>query len=259
MKQHFPKKLPQYHNRQLSTYQHFDSIGNSYADDPYHFGEHLVDIILAAPGHEMATHTFSHYYCLQKGQSPEEFSQDLEMAATVARQKNVEIRSLVFPRNQYNEEYLEVCRQHGIAAIRGNQPVWFYKTKSYEEESRLKRAFKLADSYINIAGPHTYRPQIKNGVVDIPASSFLRPYHKRLAFLDPMKIIRIKNSMTHAAKNKRVFHLWWHPHNFGRDMKKNLELLEKILQHYAYLHHTFRYQSATMYEVAQKTITANAI
>ena len=38
--------------------------------------------------------------------------------------------------------------------------------------------------------------------------------------------------MTFAAKTGSNYHLWWHPHNFGKDLEANLKFLEKILQHY---------------------------
>jgi hypothetical protein len=56
--------------------------------------------------------------------------------------------------------------------------------------------------------------------------------------------------MTYAAKSNKVYHLWWHPHNFGADMNANIEFLEKILSHFSQLQKTYRMQSLNMQEIA---------
>ena len=58
--------------------------------------------------------------------------------------------------------------------------------------------------------------------------------------------------MTYAAKNKLVYHLWWHPHNFGRNCKENMILLKKILDHYNYLNNKYCFQSITMSELSKE-------
>jgi hypothetical protein len=65
-----------------------------------------------------------------------------------------------------------------------------------------------------------------------------------------LRIARIKNSMTHAAKNNQVFHLWWHPHNFGINRKENLAALLELIAHYKKLHDEYGMESATMQEAA---------
>ena len=46
--------------------------------------------------------------------------------------------------------------------------------------------------------------------MNLPASFFIRPYSKKLFLFNNLKLRRIKNSMTHAAKNREMIHLWWH-------------------------------------------------
>ena len=54
------------------------------------------------------------------------------------------------------------------------------------------------------------------------------------------------NEMNFAAKNDQNYHLWWHPHNFGADLDKNLEILERILSHYKWLNTEFGFESRNM-------------
>jgi hypothetical protein len=56
--------------------------------------------------------------------------------------------------------------------------------------------------------------------------------------------------MTYAAKNGEVFHLWWHPHNFGVNKMENLDFLMKILKHYKYLNQKYEFQNVTMNELS---------
>src|SRR5215218_1692446 len=57
-----PSVKPLYANPLLSPYQ--EPIGESEIDDPLHFTPSLIDVIRKTPHQELATHTFSHYYCL---------------------------------------------------------------------------------------------------------------------------------------------------------------------------------------------------
>ena len=56
--------------------------------------------------------------------------------------------------------------------------------------------------------------------------------------------------MTYAAKNKLMFHLWWHPHNFGANTDNNMATLNAILEHYKKLNIRYGFESATMLECA---------
>ena len=58
--------------------------------------------------------------------------------------------------------------------------------------------------------------------------------------------------MLHAAKNKKLFHLWWHPHNFGINLKENIHFLEKILGYYTYLKTKYNFSNHTMKGIADQ-------
>ncbi len=252
LKAHLPEKLPEYEHKQYDLYDYL--LQQETLHVPYHFAPDLIARIVDTPYQELATHTFSHYYCLESGQDAESFRADISQARKIARAKTgTVITSLVFPRNQKNETYLPILAENGINVYRGNEKHWIYDESNWEERKLLRRALKLVDSYFNISGDHTvplHELQCRDGVVDIPASRFLRPYSKKLAFLDFMKLHRIKKSMTRAAQKGEIYHLWWHPHNFGADVTRNIAFLEKILQHHALLHERYNMQSLHMREIA---------
>lgn len=243
-----PSVLPDYVDTQLSPYHSFDKVGNDEKDDPYHFGYSLLQQIKTNGNHEIGTHTFCHYYCLEQGQTQEAFKQDLIAAKKIAADKGIAVRSLIFPRNQFNEEYLFLCKQVGIDSYRGNPSSWLYTGRNKNEESLLRRALRFIDTYINLTGHHCHTKEyvLSSSLVNVAASRFLRPYSKKFSFLEWLRLGRIKKAMLHAAKNKKLFHLWWHPHNFGVNLQENINFLEQILVCYQRLQQEYGFSSATM-------------
>jgi len=253
--ENIPKLIPTYKDPNISPYTgHFDIVEGNYLSDLYHFAPNLIKEIQKYPEQEIGTHTFSHYYCLEPGQTIETFKEDIRKAIVVAQKYNIVISSLVFPRNQYNEKYLEVCLELGLSCYRGNEHSWIYKAKNGKSESLFRRAFRLLDAYVNISGHNCYSDQFfKDKMpIDIPSSRFLRPFSKKVKFLDGLRLYRIKSGMTYAAKNDLTYHLWWHPHNFGINQKENFAFLEKILAHYKALNKKYNFLSITMSNVALK-------
>src|SRR5262249_44549153 len=72
-----PAALPAYDDPSLSPYEHLGTIGRDERDDPFHYASGLLERIATSPGQEIGTHTFSHYYCLEPGQTAAQFEADL--------------------------------------------------------------------------------------------------------------------------------------------------------------------------------------
>ncbi len=252
--EHLPKTLPQYNNKKLSPYiNHVDKMKDDDLTQPYYFAPELIRLIKNHSQHEIATHTFSHYYCLEPGQQATEFFYDLEAALKIASAYQINITSIVFPRNQYNKTYLNLCEELGIQCYRGNPKHWIYQADINKTFRWIKKGIRLLDHYINITGHHCYeRIRSKHdSIKNIQASRFLRPYTPSLSWFESIRLQRILSSMTHAAKNNLTFHLWWHPHNFGIHQEANFKFLESILKHYQYLNVTYQFSSCTMAECAR--------
>src|SRR5512140_2679784 len=62
-----PAERPTYANGALSPYPWLEGMAS--ADRRCHFAPELVAAVLSTPGQELASHTFSHYYCLEPGQT----------------------------------------------------------------------------------------------------------------------------------------------------------------------------------------------
>ncbi len=250
-----PANTASYIDENLSPYPGIDDyIGENEDDDPYYYGYSLLKSINKSGKHEVATHTYCHYYCLEPGQTIEMFDSDLQKAIEVGKREEIKIKSIIFPRNQYSKEYIEICKNKGITCFRGNEKHFIYKSSKGQKQTLFKRGLRLVDGYINITGHHCYSYEsiVKTFPYNIPSSRFLRPYNKKLRVLEQFKYRRIINSMTHAAKNNLVYHLWWHPHNFGRNTEENILLLEKILKHFEFLKNKYQFQSITMGDLSVK-------
>lgn len=255
-----PDEKPQYSLARYSPYQnnYFSTIGQSEANDLYHYGHSLIRMIQQSLKQEIASHTFSHYYCLENA-SLSSFEADMRSAKAIASSFGVDLKSIVFPRNQYSKQHIDICKKFGFIAYRGNQTSSIYDPRKNEEQNKRIRATRLIDSYLNVSGHHSFIPGASDDIVNIPASRFLRPYSGKLKFADGLRLQRIKSSMTYAAKNNEAFHLWWHPHNFGVNLKENLSFLEEILKHYQQLHHQYGMQSKTMKAIAEEILQSHAV
>jgi hypothetical protein len=250
-----PARRPTYHDQQLSAYRYIQNfgIGQSEQDDPFHYAASLVEKIIQTPHQELASHTFSHFYCNEPGQDVNQFRDDLRAAQRVAASYGKKLASLVFPRNQFNDQYLKVCFEEGITSVRSNPLDWFWHIDSTQSESKWKRLNRGLDAYLPIGKKNTYKlSNIEKRFgfpVSLPASRLLRPYNPKEYFLNSMKISRIKNEMERAARQKEVYHLWWHPHNFGHYPHESLMGLTEILDHYSLCKRKWGMESLTMNEM----------
>ncbi len=250
---YIPQQKPNYTDNSLNAYELYQHISEE--DSAYYFANTTIHKINASKSHEIGTHTFSHYYCYEEGQSVEDFKADLSAAIAIADKNAITTRSIVFPRNQTLEDYVSVCEDLNIESYRGN--CWYNFNNTSKKKSLMDYArigLRVLDTYFNITGSNSYHIKDHNTsggqIINIPASRFLRPYHKKLKHLESLKVRRIKKAMTKAAKSNKVYHLWWHPHNFGENKTMNFNNLKQIFEHYSHLQSTYNFKSCTMTEAA---------
>ncbi len=247
-----PEQRPAYSESRFSPYADSSSWGADEASDPFHFAPSLVDAIARAPHQEVATHTFSHYYCLEGGQQAQTFEADLAAAVAVAESRSISLKSIVFPRNQVNPDYLPICARAGIRSYRGTLQRGLYAPRNEEAQSPFIRGQRLMDNYLPLTKERstTMADLGARAPYNIAASSFLRPHAKRLALLEGRRLRRLTRELTQAAEAGRVYHLWWHPHNFGRNLAENMSFLSQLLSHFSELRRRHGMESVTMDELA---------
>lgn len=164
-----------------------------------------------------------------------QFDADIAAAVAIAKRRGVTLKSFVFPRNQYSDGHLGVLGRNGfkVFVLRGNERAWAYRATAGAGQSKTRRALRLADHYLNVTGQHVHGRLDRAGLVETPASRFLRSYSRSLAALDRLRLHRITSALAAAAAAGRSFHLWWHPHNFGVNIEQKVEFLTHILAQFA--------------------------
>lgn len=246
LERNLPSALPSYLKKEYDPYKY---IRENELPWEFHFAFDLIEKIKNTPGQEIATHTFSHFYTLEKNTTLSQFREDIRSAVSTAKQKGIYLKTIVFPRNQYSAEHIKICAEEGIIAYRGNEVSGAYKPLSREKENKFRRAIRLADAFINITGHHCHPVPDNDNIINIPASRFLRPYSTTLKYLDGLKNRRIQKGIEFAARKGLVYHLWWHPHNFGVYMEENFSFLEKVLKFYHQLNKQGLIHSQNMFEI----------
>ena len=246
MMSYLPAERPAYQKKEYDPYSYLEQ---NELEKIYHFAPALIEQIKKTPGQEIGTHTFSHFYTLEKNTTIGQFKNDLRSAIAIAREKGIDIKSIVFPRNQYSDEHIKACLEEGIKIYRGNELSGAYKPISRENERIFRKGVRFADTYINITGHHCHAIPVANKIINVPASRFLRPYNPKFKMFDGLKLRRIKQGIKFAAKHGLVYQLWWHPHNFGKYMDENFEFLERVLKFYSQLNQQEKIESQNMLEI----------
>ena len=137
----FPREagLPTYDNRALNPYDRFARIGSNEETAPCFYGPSLIRMVAETPGQEIGSHTFSHYYCREKGQTVEQFRADMEAAKRIAANHGYDLTSVILPRNQCEPEYTAVFRDLGFTAYRDEENDWIHEKIKFRPLLRILR------------------------------------------------------------------------------------------------------------------------
>jgi|LSQX01.1.fsa_nt_gb peptidoglycan/xylan/chitin deacetylase (PgdA/CDA1 family) len=252
LKRHLPADTWFYENPSLNPYSY---IQKAHLEASLHFAKDVVAKIAKVPFQEIASHTYSHYYCLEDGQTAENLREDLALFQTVSCRSGYEVSTIIFPRNQVNPDYIPLLREFGITAYRGNEKHYLYSSgRKLNTSSLLKRGLRFIDRYVNLSGYHTFvlGKDLYGDVCDVSSSRFLAAYNHKLRRLEPLRAKRTKDAMRYAAENNQIFHLWWHPHNFGAHIEENMRFLGEILEYFTRLNREYGMQSRNIQEVVLK-------
>ncbi len=238
------KDRPGYENKALDPYARLEETDQAecfYCPD-------LIRQVAAAPNQEIGSHTFCHYYCRERGQTPEQFRHDMEAALAIGRNQGYGLKSVVLPRNQCTPECIRVLKDLGFLTYRDEENDWIHTIKIRP----LMRLLRLADVYLPLTGQGGYRPRNEEGIVNLMGSRMFKPIFPALRFLEGLKVRRIKAQMKHAAKKGLCFHLWWHPHNMGKFTDEYFRQLEEVFDYYDQLKSQYGMESLTMEEAADR-------
>ena len=206
--------------------------GGSETSAPLFFGRSLVEMIRSCPvAQEIGSHSFSHVIFGDIGCSRETAASEVSACVRAARELGIEMRSFAFPRNVVG--HLDVLREHGFACYRGPEQNWYFGSRW---PTAVKRLCHLLD-VIAATTPQVVSPQLsKHGIWNIPGSMIYFPMHGIRRFLpNSLRVKRAIKGLDAAVKQKRIFHLWFHPTNFADEIDLMFTGLRRILEHAACL------------------------
>jgi len=176
---------------------YWDSVKRGQGDG-WHQPE-AFDMVRDAGRHEIASHSFCHRPLGDRSIDGAGAARELALAAEAARLKQVELKTLVFPRNEVGN--LAAVRAAGYLGYR----------------SRLDRhggkAAALLEEFVLWRGPQAPLASA-DGIIAIPPGHFFN-WRLGLRRLVPPAVTRARwrNQLDACVREGGIVHLWLHPHN----------------------------------------------
>jgi hypothetical protein len=170
-------------------------------DEGWHCPEAL-ELVREAERHEIASHSFCHRPLGDGAIDPAGAAAELALAGEAARLKQVELKTLVFPRNQVGN--LPAVRAAGY---------WGYRERLPRPSGGRGQAAALLEEFAV-----RRRPQLpletRDGLVAIPPGHFFNWRYGLRRLVPPgVTLRRWRNLLEQSAREGGVVHLWLHPHN----------------------------------------------
>lgn len=216
----------------LHDWFHFDPCGTEQSA-PVYYGRNLVERIQSCSvSQEIGCHSFSHVIFGDPGCSAATAESEIRACVQQAKSMGIELRSFAFPRNSVG--HLDILQRHGILCFRGPDRPW-YENRPWPNV--IKRLLHLWD-VLRAAEPPVILPEwTESQLLNIPGSMIYFPMHGLRRFIPlHLRTLRAIKGLNAAVRDKRVFHLWFHPTNLADQTESMFRGLKNILDHARRLH-----------------------
>jgi peptidoglycan/xylan/chitin deacetylase (PgdA/CDA1 family) len=169
--------------------------------DGWHCPEAL-DLVREFGAHEIASHSFCHRPLGDASIDADGAAQELAYADEAAKLKKVELRTLVFPRNDVGN--LRAVRSAGYLGYRSRLP---------RQGGRRGQAMALLEEFAVRRRPQVALDE-REKLVAIPSGYFFN-WRFGLRRLVPPRVteMRWRNMLNRCTRDGGVVHMWLHPHN----------------------------------------------
>lgn len=225
----------------------YDPCGDE-TSDPLFYGKSLIEKILNNPvRQEIGSHSFSHIIFGDEGCSNESARTDIAECVKAAKDFNIKLNSFAFPRDRVG--HLDVLSEYGFTCYRGAIPKWY---EQGEDRSIVKRLAHLWD-VMTVAAPPVVLPEYEeNGLMNIPGSMIFFPMHGIRRYIPmSLRVKRARKGLDLAAREKRIFHLWFHPTNMAFEIEQMFDGLRAILKYADKLRREGILEILSMSEIAE--------
>jgi peptidoglycan/xylan/chitin deacetylase (PgdA/CDA1 family) len=212
-------------------------------------GRSLVEKIKNCPvSQEIGSHSFSHVVFADEGCSCETAETEMKECVRLANEMNVKLESFAFPRNEVG--HLDVLREKGFTCYRGVEPNWYENPKVPEKARRILRLIDV----LRAAKPPVVLPEkTENGLWNIPGSAIYFPMHGVRRHIPlSLRVKRAVKGLNAAVREKKVFHLWFHPTNMADEIDAMFDGLRQIMEHAAGLRDKGELEFLTMGQLVRK-------
>lgn len=207
----------------------------------YYFIPSLPKMINNASFQSIGLHGYTHTKIDDQIMTPKVFDSELKASKEIFNKNNLSHpQSFIFPSNVIDNDYLEILSKNSIKIFRSSS-----KDLSHNLIVRyFSRINRKLDSYVHVSPSESGDIFNIYNVASTTGTRFLRPVNNNLQLFFSLK--RIKSEMLKFAQNGNCYHLWWHPHNFGKNTNLNFSMLREILSYYAFLKDTYGMKSLSM-------------
>jgi len=224
-------------------------------DAPTFLGRSLVEKIRDCPvPQEIGSHGFSHVVFGDPGCSLATAESEVAACVRLAHETGLELTSFAFPRNRVG--HLDVLRRFGFECYRGPEPTWYELSP---HKGVLQRLAHLWD-VLRAATPPVVLPEpTPSGLWNIPGSMIYFPIHGFRRFIPvARRVRRAVRGLDAAARQRKIFHLWFHPTNLVDRTGAMFSGLRAILDHAAALRDADRLDFVSMGSLVHRHETVAA-
>jgi hypothetical protein len=214
-------------------------------DAPIWYGPDIVQQIKNCQViQEIGCHTFSHIRVGEPGCSQECFRSELRACRIEAEKSGVNLQSFVFPRNSIG--HLDVLADSGFLSYRGVSPNLFERLPGI-----TGRICRQLGHFLPLTPP-VVLPKRVNGLWNLPASYFFPSTYQWWRLISGIsRAYKVKQGLKKAARQRSIFHLWFHPFNLASEPQKLLKELETIFAEVCRYRDADRLDNLTMGELAR--------
>lgn len=202
-------------------------------------------IVNSTVKHEIGSHSYSHIDYGDPNINPEAVKVDIEKAKSMHTIFGLSFNTFIFPRN--DEGFYESLKEKGVKYYRGTTNRWYEIFPGI-----LKRAARLLNYFLPFAPPVVLPSLHSSGLINIPDSMLLLGREGIRKSLSTNTLThKAKRGLDRAVRERKIFHLWFHPSNLSFETEKQLNVLREILKEAKQLREQGKLDILTMQQVGE--------